>query len=149
MMYIKFPKSNMISACFNDGVNIGFIRLSPRWYIIFLILCSKFEKLLYFCNFLVFFEWNFLAMFFSGVRVTRSLVWCVCFVDRFLSFCPFSLGHCVVCPFSIYRFWLPLWYRQTLLANWVWIEESWSILYSINTGMMVKMFSLLSIVHSH
>jgi hypothetical protein len=27
---------------------------------------------------------------FSGVRVTRSLVLCVCFVDRCLSFCPFS-----------------------------------------------------------
>ena len=37
---------------------------------------------------------------------TRSLVLCVCFVDRCRSFCPFSFGHCVVCP-SIYRFWLP------------------------------------------
>ena len=26
---------------------------------------------------------------FSGGRVTRSLVLCVCFVDRCLSFCPF------------------------------------------------------------
>ena len=33
---------------------------------------------------------------FSGVRVTRSLV---CFVDRCLSFCTFSFGHCVVCLF--------------------------------------------------
>ena len=33
---------------------------------------------------------------FSGVRVTRSLVLCVCFVDRCLSFCTFSFGHCVV-----------------------------------------------------
>ena len=33
----------------------------------------------------------------SGVRVTRSLVLCVCFVDRCLFFCSFSLGHCVVC----------------------------------------------------
>ena len=29
---------------------------------------------------------------------------CVCFVDRCLSFCPFSFGHCVVCPSSIYGF---------------------------------------------
>ena len=29
---------------------------------------------------------------FSGVRVTRSLVLCVCFVDRCLSFCTFSFG---------------------------------------------------------
>ena len=32
---------------------------------------------------------------FSGVCVTRSLVLCVCFVDRCLSFCPFCFGHCV------------------------------------------------------
>jgi hypothetical protein len=29
---------------------------------------------------------------FSGVRVTRSFVWCVCFVDRWLSFCTFLLA---------------------------------------------------------
>ena len=39
----------------------------------------------------------------------------VCFVDRCLSFCTFSFGHCVVCSSSIYGFWLPLWYVQTLL----------------------------------
>jgi hypothetical protein len=33
-----------------------------------------------------------------------SLVWCVCFVDRCLSFYTFSFGHCVVCSSSIYRF---------------------------------------------
>ena len=27
----------------------------------------------------------------------------------------FSFGHCVVCSASIYAFWLPLWYLQTLL----------------------------------
>jgi len=53
----------------------------------------------------------------SGVRVTRSLVLCVCFVDRCLSFCPFSFGQCVVCSSSIYGFWLPLWYFQTLLLT--------------------------------
>jgi hypothetical protein len=29
--------------------------------------------------------------------------------------CSFSFGHCVVCSSSIYGFWLPLWYLQTLL----------------------------------
>jgi hypothetical protein len=29
------------------------------------------------------------APVFSGVRVTRSVDLCVCFVDRYLSFCPF------------------------------------------------------------
>jgi hypothetical protein len=43
---------------------------------------------------------------FSGVRVARSLDLCVCFVDRCLSFCLFSFGHCVVCH-SICGFWLP------------------------------------------
>jgi hypothetical protein len=54
---------------------------------------------------------------FSGVRVTRSLVLYVCFVDRCLSFCTFSFGHCVVCSSSIYGFWLPLCYIQTLLKQ--------------------------------
>ena len=53
---------------------------------------------------------------FSGVRVTRSLTLYVCFVDCCLSCCTFSFGHCVVCS-SIYGFWLPLWYLQTLLPS--------------------------------
>ena len=47
---------------------------------------------------------------FSGV--TRSLVLCVCFVYRCLSF---SFGNCVICS-SIYVFWWPLWYLQTLFS---------------------------------
>ena len=43
-----------------------------------------------------------LTPFFSGVRVTRSLVLCVCFVDRCLSFRTLSFGHCVVCSSLIY-----------------------------------------------
>jgi hypothetical protein len=50
----------------------------------------------------------------SAVRVTRSLVLCICSVDRCLSFCTFSVGHCVFCHSSIYGFWLPLWYLETL-----------------------------------
>jgi hypothetical protein len=50
------------------------------------------------------------------VRVTRSLVLCVCFVDRCLSFCLVSFGHFIVCP-PIYGFWLPRWYLQTRLAT--------------------------------
>ena len=52
---------------------------------------------------------------FSGVRVIRSLVLYVCFVDCCLSFSTFSFGHCVVYSSSIYGFWLPLWYLPTLL----------------------------------
>jgi hypothetical protein len=50
---------------------------------------------------------------FSGVRVTRSLVLCVCFVDRCLLFCPFSFGHRVFFPSLSSRFWLLLCYPQT------------------------------------
>jgi hypothetical protein len=41
---------------------------------------------------------------FIRVRVNRSLVVCVCFVDRCFSFCTFSFDHCVVCSSSIYGF---------------------------------------------
>ncbi len=41
---------------------------------------------------------------FNGFRVTRPLVLYVCFVDRCLSVCIFSFGHCVVCSSSIYGF---------------------------------------------
>jgi hypothetical protein len=68
---------------------------------------------------------------FRGVCVTRSLVLCVCFVDRCLSFCTFSFGHCVVCSSSIHGFWLPLWYLQTLLnlfMCWVaWNVSHWML----------------------
>ena len=30
-----------------------------------------------------------------------------CFVDRCFSLYSFSFGHCIFCPSSIYRFWLP------------------------------------------
>jgi hypothetical protein len=53
---------------------------------------------------------------FSGFRVTRSLVVCVCIVDGCLSFCPFPFGHCVICPSLIYEFRLLIWYLQTLLS---------------------------------
>ena len=47
---------------------------------------------------------------FSGVHVTRTLVLCVCIVD----IVDRSFGYCVFCPASIYGFWWPLWYLQTL-----------------------------------
>ena len=56
-----------------------------------------------------------LSPVFSGVRVTRSIVLCVCFVDVVCPFVFFSLGDCVVCFSFIYGLWLPLWYIQTLL----------------------------------
>jgi hypothetical protein len=38
------------------------------------------------------------------IHVIRSLVLYACFVDRCLSFCTFSFGHCAVCSSSIYGF---------------------------------------------
>ena len=55
------------------------------------------------------------SWFYNGARVTRSLVLCVYFVDRCLSFCTF-FGNCVVCPSSTYGFRFPLWYLQTVLT---------------------------------
>ena len=61
---------------------------------------------------------------FSEVRVTRSLVLYVCFVDRCLSFCTFSFGHCVVCSSSIYGFWLPVLVPSNSSYNWLIVNES-------------------------
>ena len=41
---------------------------------------------------------------FSGFRGTRSLVLCVCFVDRCLFLRTFSFGNCIACPSSMYTF---------------------------------------------
>jgi len=36
-----------------------------------------------------------------------------CVVARCLSFSPFSLGHCIICPSSIYGFWSLFWYLKS------------------------------------
>ena len=69
---------------------------------------------------LLFQFFNFLCSVVNWWRYFLNEKWkifsfmCNFFVDRCLSFCPFSFGHCVVFPSSIYVFWLPLWYLQTL-----------------------------------
>ena len=50
---------------------------------------------------------------FIGVRVARSLVFCLEFCKSL--FCSFSFAHCVVCPSSISGVWLPFCHLQTLL----------------------------------
>jgi hypothetical protein len=54
---------------------------------------------------LAFMEHSSPPQFSSGVRVARSLVFCVVFCV-ILSFCSFSFAHCIVSP-SVYIFWLP------------------------------------------
>ena len=45
-----------------------------------------------------------LLLYSYGSEFTQGLL---CFVDRCLSVCTFSFGHCVVCSSLIYGFWLP------------------------------------------
>ena len=54
---------------------------------------------------------------FSGVRVKRYLVLCVCFVDRCLSFCSFSFDHCIVCSSSVYGFCWQLLYNVIIIIT--------------------------------
>ncbi len=76
---------------------------------------------------------------FSGARVTQSLVLYVCVVNGCLSFCTFSFDHFVVSSSSIYGFWLPLWYLQTLLRTYVTSRKSQIIsIVSIISKLWVK-----------
>jgi hypothetical protein len=53
------------------------------------------------------------------VRVTRSLVLYVCFVDHCLSFCTFSFRHCVVCSSSqIFDFFYLLHFHFLFKVNY-------------------------------
>ena len=63
-------------------------------------------------------EFTLYCSFTKKHLVTRSLVLCVCFVDRCLSFCTFFFLLAIVLfsSSSIYRLWLPLCYLQTLLG---------------------------------
>jgi hypothetical protein len=40
-------------------------------------------------------------LFFKGDVFIWLVILCVCFVDHCLCFCPFSFGHCVVCPWQV------------------------------------------------
>ena len=77
----------------------------------------------------------------NRVRATRSLVVCVFFADFYLSFCPFSFVHCVVCHSVLYGFWLPLWYLHTfILAR---SDLAQGVVYLIRTIIYVKCVSNL------
>ena len=67
----------------------------------------------------------------SPLCLTRSLVLCVCLVDRCLSFCPFSFDHCVVYSSAIYGFGLPFGIFKHFLFNLIYnicwyISVSWN-----------------------
>ena len=85
---------------------------------------------------------NCLCVFTNTVETNNIF----CFVDRCLSFCTFPFGHRVVCSSSIYGFWLPLWYLQTLLE--VEVREYYSI-YSFMCMFCRSLFVLLSFSFGH
>jgi hypothetical protein len=62
----------------------------------------------------------------------RSLVFCATFCRSLFLLCYFSFGHCVVCSSSIDRFWLPIWYIQTLL-----LKKVGGILIGLNCGPLI------------
>ena len=108
-------------------LNSWFLILS-FWLCLFLYIscsCTKSLNYVIICRILMEHNTRSQGLVFSGVRVTLySLIVCVCFIDRCLSFCPFSFGHCVVCPSSIYGFWLPLGYLRILITPWVFSDSS-------------------------
>ena len=72
-----------------------------------------------------------------------------------VSFCTFSFGHCVVCS-SIYGFWLPLWYLQTLLVKVIfgyllWHYRLFFFLYEnwVKSDEMLKINIFMYIVRSN
>ena len=83
---------------------------------------------------------------FSGVRVARSLALCVCLVDRCLSFCPFSLGHCVVWSSSIDGFGLPLWYLQALLNILACQSDTFLELLNARSNLLLLNYDLIMLV---
>jgi hypothetical protein len=59
---------------------------------------------------------------FSEVRVTRSLVLCLCFVDLYLSFYPFSFVYCVVWP-SFPHSWLNFGFVTRVIGRVALVEQ--------------------------
>ena len=79
-----------------------FVLMNAYWYVEFNFKLQLFNK----------FSLPGLPIVFNGVHVTQSWVFCVVFFSLSL----FSLlTIVVVCPYSIYSFWLPLWYLQSFL----------------------------------
>ena len=69
---------------------------------------------------------------FIWICVTRSFICVFCRSLFVLLF--FSFGRCVVCSSSIYGFWLPLWYIQTLLCHNLSTSRGRSTIWSIRFG---------------
>ena len=87
-----------------------------------------------------------------GVRVTRSLVLYVCFVDRCLSICLFPFDHCVVYsssiytdsdyPFGIFKLFLKQFFFFFLFPSFDPFYFKYGYSYIITLCMFLKGFSL-------
>jgi hypothetical protein len=71
---------------------------------------------------------------FSGVRVTRSLVLCICFVDRCLSFCPSAISvydkwniSVVICDTDIPELSTKPWWRPWNFRSDIYIYIIWKV----------------------
>jgi hypothetical protein len=81
--------------------------------------------------------WKYIISFLANLNLTviwtLVITWCpssVVFCHLLNHWDTFSFGHCVVCLSSIYGFWLPLWYLQTLaFCNKTWLN--WSLFLSL------------------
>ena len=51
---------------------------------------------------------------FGGIHIAQSLVLCVVFCISLFVILSFCFRHWIVCPSSMFGFWLYLWYLQTL-----------------------------------
>ena len=104
--------------------------LHHLYYIIYLrgsllLLSNLCSVMLFYCSPLVF----------CGVRVTRFLVLCVCFVDRCLSFCPFFFWP--LCCLSFFELWI-------LIFPLVSLSSSYCCLVQV---IVVKMFLFIFFRH--
>ena len=78
-------------------------------FCMFYISCLRYQHQCYGChrwsrNCLLIIRDTWVHQGFSGVRVTRPLVLCVCFVDRCLSFCPFF--YWPLCCLFFFDLWI-------------------------------------------
>jgi hypothetical protein len=79
--------------------------------------------------------------------LNRSLVLCVCFVDCCVYLCPFSFGHCVVCPSC------PMWFPcQMMLISFNFISNKTGFISRSRTAFLTfetDQFLFLTIFYKH
>ena len=82
---------------------------------------------------------------FNGARATRSLVVCVCFVDRCLAFCTFSFGHGVV---SLFRLTDPDYSFGIFKSSYIFILflsfDMYGMCYKINFARIIKVLKFIN-----